>query len=417
MSAFHKRKNRVVLSDYPYQRDIEWRLLLANVSCIEVAILQELFHYSLEAPLADLSQALSLPIATITAHLAKFAPSKLFRIDGSSVIFDRERRRYLEKELAKFDPKFEPGMEYLQQLLQRVPLHVLPSWYALPKHCERIFPALVDKYLITPKIYQRYLQELQFPNPMLHQLQAAIFSAPNYKISGMALQKRFSLTAEQFHEALLNLEFHFVAALSYECRGAVWEEMVTPFHEWHQYLLFMQQSQAPPIVDISKIQRNHPRDFGFCEELTELLKSLPRTPCPLMEKALLMHLAAIEGETLLLSPLGEEWLTLEMPEKAMTMTRHPIQVERGLHRVLHSGWVYVDDFLRGFTGVLRGKEPLALTQLGKRWKYLIPRYNEEEQGLIRTTLYRRLYEAGIVATGTCEGRECFCVTPFGVSLF
>jgi hypothetical protein len=447
MSAFTQRKNKIVLSDYPYHRDMEHRLLFANISSIDVMLLKELFHYSLVIPLTKLSEELELSETCILDRLAKFAPLLQMRLEGSCLILDKERRRYFETEMEKFDAKFQPGMEYLQELLKKVPPFVLPIWYQLPRQCERIFSTIIDKFFVNPKIYQLYLKELQFNQPTPRMILEAVLAAPDYKVDAISLMKSLSLTPHQFHEAVLLLEFHLACCLSYECVGEEWRQIVTPFQEWRDYLLFHRDTAAPSISDPGLIRRTHPNDFGFVEDLSLLLQRLKRGPVrvvkeemgwtmdreelmtlfphqpsssyvhSLIAKVLLMHLADIEKTTLHILERAEEWLMHDVPTKAMTMTRHPIQVEKGLRRVLQSGWVYVSDFLRGFTGIFRDKEPIVLKNIGRQWRYQLPSYNEEELILIQTTLCHRLFEAGIVATGVHEGCPCFCVTPFGQSLF
>jgi uncharacterized protein involved in tolerance to divalent cations len=57
---------------------------------------------------------------------------------------------------------------------------------------------------------------------------------------------------------MLNLEFHFVCCLRVSRIRSieVWEERVTPFHEWREYLTFLKATTTPSIkVDVAKIQR------------------------------------------------------------------------------------------------------------------------------------------------------------------
>ncbi len=446
MSVFLQRRNKIDLCNYPYQRDIESRLLLATLTQAEVALLNELFNYSLEIPLADLSHSLNWSSETILQMLTKFAPTKLYRLEEKRVVLDKELRRYYEGELVKFDDAFKPGMEYLKRLLNKVPPYVLPNWYALPRRCDKIFPTILEKYLINPKIYQQYLHDLQFDNPIPNRIIEAVYSSSDFKISASELQNSLSIDSKEFHEWLLLLEFHFACVLSYEPLGDGFREIITPFHEWREYLLFLKNTHSTPIFDTPAIQRTHPHNFGFCEDLTLLLQLLKTRPLrlekrgeswtlseierqalfpsrssplyaqTLVEKTLFMHFSAVHNRTLIFLSPAEEWLAREMSDKALSMTRHPIQVEKGLMRVLHCGWVTVEDFMRGFMGNLRGRGPLLLTNLGKHWKYPIPSYNDEERALIEKTLVRQLFEAGVVATGSYQGKACFCVTPFGLSL-
>jgi hypothetical protein len=58
-----------------------------------------------------------------------------------------------------------------------------------------------------------------------------------------------------------------------------------------------------------------------------------------------------------------------------------------------------------------------LKKTGKHWRYTLPVYSEDEKNLIKATIFEWLFETGVVATGTCLGRDCFCVTPFGRFFF
>lgn len=47
----------------------------------------------------------------------------------------------------------------------------------------------------------------------------------------------------------------------------------------------------------------------------------------------------------------------------------------------------------------------------------MPAYTEEEKEILKSTIFDWLFEIGVTAVGTYEGEDCFCVTPFGQSLF
>ena len=78
-----------------------------------------------------------------------------------------------------------------------------------------------------------------------------------------------------------------------------------------------------------------------------------------------------------------------------------------------SGWVYLDDFLQGITALVGRAEPVTLKQKGKRWRYALPSYTDEEKALIECVIFDRLFEVGITDVGLYKGRKFFCVTPFG----
>ena len=72
---------------------------------------------------------------------------------------------------------FQPDMEFLQGLLKKVPIHCLPAWHAVPRTSNNIFESLVEKYLLSPQIFQRYLSELHFSHPVAISLMNDLFFA------------------------------------------------------------------------------------------------------------------------------------------------------------------------------------------------------------------------------------------------
>ena len=91
--------------------------------------------------------------------------------------------------------------------------------------------------------------------------------------------------------------------------------------------------------------------------------------------------------------------------------------EKAVMRVLHTGWVYFDEFDKGVIVPFGDHVSATLKKCGKGWKYALPEYTPEERAFIRAIVFEWLFEAGITAVGTYQGRECFTVTAFGQSLF
>lgn len=443
MSAMQQRKNKIVLSDYNYRRDIENRLLTARLSTFEVEVLREILNGSLKFSLKQLADNLNCEIDDLLTVVDKFAKAKLIKREGDLAFVDKEMRKYYESQILKFDEDFEPGMEFLQNILHKVPIQVLPVWYAIPRTSDHIFQAILEKFLYTPKLYERYLQELQFDNPLLQKIAKDVFTSPDFKVKASVIMANHDLTHEVFEECLLLLEYNLVCCLGYELVDGHFEEIVTPFSEWHEYLRFRRDTNPKTITDIASIKRLHNDDFGFIKDMSRVLKPMQKKAIPLVpfangytiapkeaaallpdapseqyiknivDKLIMTRLGEIREQQLFALESSHEWMKKSNHDKALTLTRHPIHVEKGLKRILHHGWVYMDDYLKGFTGSLATKDQIALKNKGKRWRYTPPIYTAEDMVVIERTLYERLFEAGIVAVGTHQGRRCIYVTPFG----
>lgn len=452
------RKNRISLADYDYQKEIEHRMMMADFSEEDLIVLEELFFSSLNFSLNHFVGEIDLPPETTKKILIKLSSCGLLSLQGDQVIVDKEMRKCFEVQAMKFDSNFKPGMEFLQDLLRKVPIHVLPSWYAIPKTSNNIFESLVEKYLQTPQVFQRYLMELKFGDEILLTLFQEIYTSPTFKVFSRDLIAKHKLSRELFEEYMLQLEFHLVACLSYEKVNSVWEEVVTPFHEWHEYLCFL-RSTTPKSIDTKlKIVKTNKGEFPFVSDLSMLLTLLIPAPLSFQElkeaasgklshsftkdeeevdhlQTALFRLEDLQlinrGAKIVIKESGKQWLTLPISERALYLYRHAEkrlpdstmsdksvrEAEKSIYRVLDLGWIYYDEFIKGVTVGLADKPPVTLTKMGKGWKYAIPDYTEKELSLIKTTVLTWLYQTGLVDVGHESGRECFSVTPLGRSLF
>lgn len=469
------RKNKITLSDYNYRSDLENRLLMAQFSTLDLEVLEEILYSPLTIPLQKLVKNIGAEEEEILPTLERFSKNGLLTIENETILVDKEMRKYYESQIQRFDDAFTPGMEFLQGLLRKVPIHVLPTWYSIPRTSNNIIESLIEKYLLTPQTFQRYLSELHFSDPVLTAIIHDLFHSPDFKISSQDLIEKFGLTREQFEEHMLLLEFSFVCCLGYNKEGDLWKEVVTPYEEWRDYLRFVRDTETKPIADISKIIPTRSHDFAFVEDMSAILRLAKKQPIPLADapegqcipeqKAYAAILAKCEGLKAndpfaqkyvqqLLSKLrlikladsvdqrlyalesANDWLDRSLENRALSLYRHSLNVllsetlaphlcternirecERSIIRVLHKGWVYFDDFLQGVLVTLSENSIIMLKKTGKSWKYTLPQYTDEEKALIKATLFDWLFEMGIVATGTLEGRECFRVTAFGQSFF
>lgn len=455
------KKNKITLSDYNYRRDIENRLLLASFSSFEIAVLEEILYSSIKTPIRKIAKNIGKTEEELLPILVKLAKTGLLTLEGDSITVDKETRKYFETEIEKFEPEFCPGMEFLQNLLKKVPIHVLPVWYSIPRTSNNIFESLVEKYLLTPQTFQRYLMELNFGDPTLSAIAQDVFRAPDLTLSAPGVMKKYGLSREKFEENMLILELHFVCCLRYERSGDNWDEKVTPFHEWREYLTFLKNTTTAPITDVSKIDRYRSHDFAFIEDMTSILLLIKKQPTPLnpkgyaalaarlqeippnpqyldqiIRKLQLTKLAEVDGDKLKIAEPAAEWLEMRVENRALYLYRHSLNkiqsvelsshlitekvvrdAEKALMRVLHSGWIFFEDFDKGVIVPFADHTAATLKKCGKGWKYALPEFSPEERALIHAIIFEWLFEAGITAVGTYQGKECFTVTPFGQSLF
>lgn len=442
------RKNKVCLEDYNFRHEIENRLLMARFSPLDLEVLEEILYSSIKVCVSKLAKTLDLGSEEIQTILGTLSKTGLFTFEGDLICIDKDMRKYFEMQLLKFDPDFKPGMEFLQSLLKRVPISILPGWYSIPRTSNNIFDSIVEKYLLTPQIFNRYLSELSFTNPLLNQVMNDVYNAPDFTLQADSTIEKYGISHEQFEEIVLELEFHFVCCLSYRKIKGRWQEVVTPFHEWKEYLSFLQQTEVPGISPVSQVKRKRPHYFSFIEDMTLLLTLAKKQPLsledPVLAEKLQMHgptlteyLEALVAQLRLLKCadlvkgrlcLQEEaaaWLKMQNEERALLLYRHPLnhedkrvrEAEKCILRVLDKGWVDYEAFERSLIVHLGPESAISLQKLGKMWKYTVPTYSADELALIKNTLFTWLFEIGITAIGEHQDKECFCVTPFGQTLF
>lgn len=468
MLASPTKKNKITLSDYNYRRDIENRLLMSQLSTFEVEVLQEILNSSVTFSLKHLSEVLEAKEKDIIPVLHHLTTTKLLSLQGEKVTVDKELRKYYEFQITKFDDDFRPDVEFILASLSKVPIHALPSWYMIPRNTDNIYASLIEKYLLTPKTYERYLQELNFEDPVMTGIMNDVFAAPDFKVPSSFLREKYVLSEEKFEEYMLLLEYNFVCFLNYNQEGEMWKEVVTPFHEWREYLLFLRDTVPQGIKDVENIRKHRDQDFAFVVDMNSILKVSLQTTLPvflddneytlaletaitwlphfgnedplflkhyiksLIAKILALQLGEIHESHLHCSDSAAAWLKRSVQDQAMLLYRHPCnrlkeascfpqlyseknirEAEKSLKRVVKCGWVYFDEFCQGLTAPIGNAEPVSLKNKGKRWRYVIPSYSLEESKLIKSTIFERLFEVGMVTIGTHQGQLCFCVTPFG----
>lgn len=359
-----QKKNKIDLTGYNYRRDIENRLLMASLSVFEVEVLREILQRSVKIQIADLARALHTTVKALSPVLAKLKTTQLLSYDDAVITVDKEMRRYYELQIDKFDDDFQPNLVYLQTMLNKVPIEVLPVWYAIPRMSDHIIASIIEKNLATPKIFRRYLEELEFESPIQRHIMDDVFSAPDGKVHADTLREKYGLTREAFEEALLWLEFNFVCFLSYNRLEDMWQEVVTPFWEWREYLRFERSRTPKSIGDVSHIAQDKRK--GLPHDLEELPN-----------------------------------------DRNIRLT------EKALQSVMNSGWVMFEDFVKGIIEPIGSAAEVSLQKTRGHWAYLLPVFSAKDRESIRDIIFEKLALVGVIATGTYHGAPCFTVTPFG----
>ncbi len=466
------RKNKVVLSDYNCQQDIDNRMLMSDFSAFDIEVLEEMLFNPLKISFKKLVRAMGCKEEDLSQFLHKLAKTSLLSVTDDCIVVDKEMRKYFEFQMIRFDPAFKPDMEFLSGLLRKVPIHHLPAWYSISRTSNNIFESIMEKYLLTPHIYQRHLQDLNFGDPTIHGIISDLFGAPDFKLYSSDVIGKYNLTRRTFEEMMLLLEFNFIGCVSYKKEDDHWIEIITPYYEWHQYLLFLKATESP-CFSMKEVVRFRKSDFAFVEDMSTLLSLSYLKPIPLaswqpgeplpkkivsdlapyfslgiasvkalssaalyltevFQKLLLIELGSLSGQKFTPLDASSSFLGQSLENKALHLYRHTKnrilnaalspqiaternvrEAERSLKRVLHGEWVFFDDFFKGVSVSLSEHSVIMLKRTGKHWKYSLPVYSESEKSLVKATIFEWLFETGMVATGTCQGRDCFAVTPFG----
>ncbi|MCH9613674.1 MAG: hypothetical protein SP1CHLAM54_06810 [Chlamydiia bacterium] len=467
------RKNKVNLEDYDYQTDIKNRVMMARFTETDVTVLEEILYSPIKFPIKRLLEDLELSEEEGMASISKLSETGLFRIKGDQIEVSKEMRKYFEAQMQKFDEDFQPGMEFLQSLLKKVPIHVLPIWYPIPRTSNNIFDSLVEKYLLTPQTFQRYLTELHFTDETMMRIIDDVFESPNLEIESSVIMEKYDLSQEAFEELMLHLEFNFVCCLVYRKSKGKCLEIVTPFYEWKQYLTFIKDSSSKTITE--EVVPLRTDELAFAKDLSALLTMLNEAPlslrlqderwifektelpkiteelspidvsredCPsylstLIHKLLFLKLARVENSKLIGSEEGvSDYLSMPIEKRSLNTYKHTIihypynefpqyisternihEIEKTLGRAIGRDWIYFDEFLAGLIVSISDDSKVTLKKKGRTWQYTLPSYTDDEKRFIEMIIMDWLFEAGLVMRGVVNQRRCFKVTTLGESLF
>lgn len=441
-------KTQILLSDYSYRRDIEHRVLISNLSVFEVDVLKEILHETLTIHIDQLADNLGVSQKKLIPVLDSLSRTKLFKRNDQILHVDKDLRKYYESQMEKFEVDFIPNLEFLQSMLNNVPVHVLLLWYTIPRSSDNIFASIVEQCLLTPKTYRSYLHELNFDDPVMHSIIQDLYKAPDYRLYSKEIIAKYQLTREKFEEYLLLLEYHLVCCLSYNKEGDEWQEVVTPFSEWLEYLRFEKRSQPNVLKNPETVKVACESDFGFVEDLTTVIKTCQKSKNLEEEIANLnltspVHIKALEyklfqldfvkksGKSIVPTERGLLWAAKSLQDRVSSLAVDPKNrissyensplwnirnvhlVEKTMRKLKPYEWVNLEEFLSGISVPIGNKDSIRLEKIGKKWKYILPEYSLDELEFFARIIMERCFELGLTKVGQQKGEPCFCLTQFG----
>jgi hypothetical protein len=469
MLEFSARTIKINLSDYDYEKDIENRLLMATFSNFDREILEEILFSPLKISIKNFLKNIEKEEKSALPHLKKLSKTGLFELQDQNIVVNKKLRKYFEFEILKLNDNFKPTIEFLQNLLKKIPIHTLPVWYSIPRTSNNIFESIVEKYLITPQIFNRHLNDIKHKDPIIDGIITDVYNSKNFKVEAKFLKKKYNLSSLDFEKYMLILEFNFACCLSYNNINGFWREVVTPFYEWREYLKFLLNTKPLSIVKTADIKKASLSNFCFVEDMTTIINMAKKMPLPikkgesfllsdemvkeiknklklenpdhkyistLIEKLCILKFAEIRENKIHILENAKKWVKLSNENKALKLYQHPLNqlspmkyfdeifneknvrnAEKSILRVLNSNWVYLDDFIKGTTVSISDDQKIELKQNGKNWRYTLPIYTDEQKKLIKAIAMDWFFEMAFIIKGKLNNRDCFKVTTFGKKVF
>ncbi len=436
-----QKKSKICLTGYDLQGDLKGRLMMAKFSQTDLDVLEEILYSPVQTPLRELLRPFAPHTERALESLRMFEEMGLLAIRGTEVVVDKERRKYYEGESAKFSEEFKPGLEFVQGLLKKVPIHQLLAWYSIPRSADQIFESLIEQYLKTPSIYEKNLAELTTLEGPGYQIVQELLASPQLKLMGSEVRARYGLSPEEFEETMLLLEFQFAAYLTYERIGEEWQEVVVPLEEWKEYLLFLEKTRPQPLPT-ECVEAKEFAHFAFLEELSTCLwnvcenRPLAVEAAPLLARLESLRLIRQSDGLWIPTETTPSWLRMEPEEQALqihrSLSHHPDlaklpssvqsermvrEAEKAILRAPLDAWVLISDLVSGALVALQEASSIKLVRQGKQWHYRTPVYADAEKQLLFWMLSQALYEMGAVQLGLYERQPCLRLTPFGRNLF
>jgi hypothetical protein len=459
LEAGNLKKIKINLDDYAHASDMAHRILLHSANPQDFKVLEEILYSSIKTTYAKLQESTELEPQELDKALNLFKTAGLIKEDIDGLVIDKELRKYFEIEIQRFEEDFEPGLDFMAQILKKVPIHILPVWYALPRTSTNIFESIIEKYLFTPQIYQRLLTETQTHEPRLKIIIDMLFTSDSLQLDIDLIQSKLLISTESLFELISLLEFNLIATCSYTKVEDQFKGYITPFSEFKNYLIHLRETESKTVSD-DKIQKITLAPFAFVEGLFALLKcfknktySFPLdriSESELKESLAEENLAYLEFEELMqklmlvglidgkngkinLNDTSMSFLSMKPESAALVLYRHPlnkprfelsIPVEKGIRecekaasRLIGKGWVIFEEFMKGVVTPFSDEQQVTLRKTGRKWQYQLPVYSKPELEFIEHIFNDWFEKVGVIDTGFYANKPSIRLTSLGLEIF
>src|SRR6185295_7727915 len=110
---------------------------------IEVKVLREILNGSLKIPLSEIADSLHIVETKLLTHISKFSATGLLTIQKDCLFVDKDKRRFFEAHIQKFDEDFEPNLPYLLTQLNKLPMDLVFEVFSIPRTADSLASALI----------------------------------------------------------------------------------------------------------------------------------------------------------------------------------------------------------------------------------------------------------------------------------
>lgn len=464
MQHSQTQRIRVKLEDYKFDLDLKQRLLLKDLTVSEIELIKNIINNSLNITLKDLSDITKIPVNLLKEKLVKLSNLNLYTLEENKLFVNKDIRKFLDIQLERFENDFKPDLDYFLKLIRHIPIEILINWFSISKTSDDIIQSIIENYFLTPDLFKKYLSLLHFDESILNEIMHLIFLNDSLSLDVSTLLQNFKIEKEDLEKYIMILEFHKICCLKFVQEDDHWKEVLIPFFEWKEYLLNCKNRTFQSIERISEVDLIYSTNFGFIQDLDEIVKSLVTSQIEinkvdekyffvdkkivnkiqstslksdlsyhheLISKLLNLKLAVLNDSFLNHTDNVSAWFSKSLQEKGMTLyfltiysyRKHTInyeftdrdirEIEKSLKSIIGKDWVYLDDFINSLMIPIGKTDKNTLQKKGGIWNYCIPKYGENEFTFIQEIIEKHLFYSGILMIGYHDNKKCISMTPFG----
>lgn len=428
--------------------DLKIRAFLGTLKTDQLPILEEILHSSARTSIDELLEELDAKKSDIEPTLEAFEKIGLLKVQGEEITVVKEMRRLVDVHFERTEEDFEPDVDFALSVMRTLPVQQVPLWYALPKTSTNLRTAIIEKFFMTPALYERHLETTQFEDEVLQKA----FDRVRREMAPMSakdLQEELGIDDAAFHKIVLILELNFITYLKYTREKGELVPELMPIREYSAYAKRVAHGALFPQPH-DELAPKRPGPFAFLRDLNSFvvlaskmhlsedlsldsIKKIARElnmPADsayistLKERALSLRLLENADGELVVGANLEKWERLAEEDRPFCYLRHPSlaydadeksvrAAEKSISLIFGKGWIAFDDFIRAALIPLRPEIEVSLTGRGQGCHYAFPVYTEEERALVHHVIFQSLAESGFVETAD----DYFRLSAFGELVF